>query len=199
MIPIAGITIYLVFFTTTGSSSDDQALGCALLSYLCYASDYILLTDVQRQLRLKGQPTPAFDLPLKSRLWWGVQLHFGPRGVGWTHEPKLPPRPPQTTRRGFVVSQLLWASFYILLNDIAGIHNRWNPSFSKDGPPLTQGSWTWRAVGVLGFATAASATLCTLHCLLSALSVTIGMSEPQEWPHLFGPLGESYTVRRFWG
>lgn len=38
-----------------------------------------------------------------------------------------------------------------------------------------------------------------LYCLAGILAVGSGLSSPEMWPPVFGPLEDSYTVRKFWG
>lgn len=38
-----------------------------------------------------------------------------------------------------------------------------------------------------------------LYCLAGLLAVGSGLSTPELWPLAFGPLRDSYTVRKFWG
>ncbi|KAF8205964.1 hypothetical protein K438DRAFT_1963744 [Mycena galopus ATCC 62051] len=70
---------------------------------LIMASDYILLTDIQRDLRQVPDPVdtrspritfPSTEkAPLGTRFKWALQLFFSPRGVGWAHEPRFAQTP----------------------------------------------------------------------------------------------------------
>ncbi|KAF4958081.1 hypothetical protein FSARC_11117 [Fusarium sarcochroum] len=37
------------------------------------------------------------------------------------------------------------------------------------------------------------------HACAAVVSLTIGLSQPEDWPHLNGPMSACYTVRGFWG
>ncbi|KAF5001564.1 hypothetical protein FDECE_10912 [Fusarium decemcellulare] len=37
------------------------------------------------------------------------------------------------------------------------------------------------------------------HACAAFVSLLLGLSKPEDWPHLNGPIGASYTVRGFWG
>ncbi|KAF7360704.1 MBOAT-2 domain-containing protein [Mycena venus] len=102
-VPILLLTAY-VFGCTTGTFNGDYYLGATWFPWFFFASDYILLTDVQRTLRqvpLKHASTtragevevPIEKAPLWRRLRWGISLLMTPRGVSWVHEPTaaLPP------------------------------------------------------------------------------------------------------------
>ncbi|KAJ4148309.1 hypothetical protein LMH87_002786 [Akanthomyces muscarius] len=45
-------------------------------------------------------------------------------------------------------------------------------------------------------------TYCVIYILIhvpAVVSVVLGMSAPEFWPHLFGPMSALYTIRGFWG
>jgi hypothetical protein len=197
---ITGIAYHLIFNTTTGSVTD-YVLGSAIASNVFAASDYILLTDVQRELRLLDQHEPTFDLPLNFRLKWALKLLFSPRGVGWTHEPKsvIRPHPGPMPRAEFVVYQLAWTAFFILLYDASYTYMLGNPSFAPGGPSLAAYGWSWRCLNVLVHGVSAATQLSMQYGLLSVVTTVLGLSKPQDWPPLFGFWSDGYTLRRFWG
>lgn len=197
--PIAGISCYLVFFTTSGIVTSDYALGSVILAFLCIASDYVLLTDVQRELRAASHSQPPHSL--WSRIRWAAQLFASFRGIGWEHEPTsfIRPRPRPSSRAAFVASQLLWAVWYILLFDLANLYSRWNPSFAKGGPSLAAFGWFWRSLNIFGWVVPAVTQMSIQHTLSSAISVATRTSDPKDWPHWFGFWSDAYTIRRFWG
>lgn len=45
-------------------------------------------------------------------------------------------------------------------------------------------------------------TYCLLdagYCFTSMISVAFDLTEPDEWPPLFGSIGDAYSIKRFWG
>ncbi|KAJ7757191.1 membrane bound O-acyl transferase family-domain-containing protein [Mycena maculata] len=182
------------------------------LSCLIMGSDYILLTDVQRELRQLPDSTDRRaatsksqqyieSAPLTWRLKWALHLFLDVRGVGWAHEPRaaLPGSraPPNTSRITFLVSQTARMLATILLFDLVNLHTRWNPAFGQR-MGLEAVDWPWRVVGTVGWAAGAYAGLALPHQAASIVCVAIGVSLPQDWPPLFGGLADAASVRTFW-
>lgn len=207
--PILALTVYVLCFTTTGKFDSDYYLGLQWLTYFWTASDYIIFTDVQRELRqvTLNPAHPADKTPIEQgSLWrrtqWAVSLFSSPRGVGWAHEPTsvLPPHPPlDIPRVTFVIQRLSYAFAIFLLHDAANLHVRWNDVYRPDGPGYTGRGWPGRFVAAIGYGTSAYSAMMLLSILLSALTVAVGLSRPEEWPLLFGGPREAWTIRRFWG
>jgi len=173
----------------------------AVMILLLSASDYLLLTDVQRELRLIGQSKSISDAPLSDRLIWAFKLVTGPRGIGWAHEPTavLPPRPTTLTRGQFIVSRIKWLVFYALVFDVGQMLARHNPSFQQTAPPLAEQGLLWRSYTMFTFFIISPTFLIMGWNLIPSLVfVTAGFSEPSEWPHLFGSMSEAYTIHNFW-
>ncbi|KAF8815354.1 hypothetical protein BYT27DRAFT_7080138 [Phlegmacium glaucopus] len=192
---IASLWIYIVFF----SDPPADYFAIAFITMHFFRSlDYILLRKYQRELQPSGQK-PLSEMPLNKRLWWATSLAENPRGIGWTHEPTLhiPPRP-SSTRGKFILSQLMWLVFYIFQFDISNIFTRKNPCFATGGPSLTAFGWLWRSTA-WSFVFSAYSMLSLVYTAYSIISVTIGISEPRDWPHLFGSPLDAYTVRNCWG
>ena len=189
--PIAVIATFLLFRFNV------EAVTVLLLS----ASDFLLLTDVQRELRLIGQPKSISDAPLSDRLIWAVKLVTELRGIGWAHEPTaaLPPRPITLTRGQFIVSRVKWLVLYALLFDVGQMLARHNPSFQETAPPFAEQGLLWRCYTMfIFFITSTPLLIIGLNLIPSLIFVTAGFSQPSEWPHLFGSLFEAYTIHNFW-
>ncbi|KAJ3502912.1 hypothetical protein NLJ89_g8676 [Agrocybe chaxingu] len=204
-VPFSSICIYLTYYTSLRDPVGDYGMGAYLMTQFFAALDFLILTDVQKELKLMGQKGSVADKPLKTRLVWGLKLLGSPRGVGWTYVPtSIIPTPPKpsTTRRQFIVSRLLELAANLLLYDLNGFVMRANPCMRANGPSFWDtGSgwgWRWRAAG-LSYTVAAWINVNVLHILYSVLSVGLGATEPREWTPLYGRLWDAYTVRRFWG
>jgi len=192
---IAAITCYCYFHLTPRNGQLDS-----LLINLFIATDFILLTDVQRELRQVGQQEPISKFGLWTRLKWAAHLFISFRGIGWVHEPRsvLPPHP-NLTRSQFLTSRLLRLVAVALINDVATTMIRLDPFLAKDAPPFAQQPWSRRFWGVFIFVAASSSYMAAWHFFCSLVSVGSGWSKPDMWPDIFGKWSDAYTVRRFWG
>ncbi|KAJ7064700.1 membrane bound O-acyl transferase family-domain-containing protein [Mycena amicta] len=206
-IPVLLLTVYTLF-SSKGRFLDDYYMSLNWLTYFWTASDYILLTDVQRELRqVPVHPQDKLTNGVENgslwrRVCWANSLFLSPRGVGWAHEPTttLPPHPPaDTPRTRFILTQLRTAVVLFLLHDLCNIHVRSNPMFYPDGPGWRADGWPWRFVVVLSWGLSASSAMCLLYTLMSVLAVGTRLSQPDAWPALMASPGEAYTIRRFWG
>ena len=193
--PIALFTWYCYFHLTPNDANLES-----LLANFFVAIDFILLTDVQRELRQVGQKEPIWKFGLWERLQWAVQLLFSPRGIGWDHEPKnvLPPHP-NLTRRQFLSSRLLRLVAAVLINDVTTHCTRLDPFFAKDAPPFSQQPFPWRFLGVVLFVVMSASYMNAGYNFCSLVMVGSGLSKTEMWPDLFGKWSDAYTIRRFWG
>jgi hypothetical protein len=191
---IAAINSYC-YFGGPNDSLDNQ-----LVYQIFVALDYILLTDVQRELRQVGQREVISNSRLWVRLQWGLQLLLAGRGVGWAHEPNfILPSHPNLTHAQFIKSRLLQLAVTVLQNDIVFTLASTDPGFAKEAPPFNQQPLSWRLWAVAVFWFKAKSFLNLLYIALGLVSVGTGLSEPNLWPDAFGKWTDAYTVRRFWG
>jgi hypothetical protein len=196
----AGLNFYCYFLNPTDDDFTNEALRSTVASHIVIASDYILLTNVQHELRQVGQQESISNAGLMSRIKWALQLFTGNRGVGWTHEPTsvLPTRP-NLTRVQFIVSRLGWLATCFLMTDAASILIRANGFSVRDAPPFVEQPLAWRFLNVFLFATVWSLNMTIAHTWCSIIAVGSGLSPPDMWPHLMGKWSDAYTIRRFWG
>lgn len=189
----------LVLYQLYSNPNDDPRIDAVLLLYTFVASDFIILTDVQHELRRAGQPEPISSASFLTRLHWALRLLCSPRGVRWSHEPKrvLPPRP-RLTRGRFIISQLFWLAFYITLIDAGNVVIKSTSIFAKGSIPTASRPWRWQMFGVILFTVVAASAVSVIHIILSIVGVGSGISEPEGWPHIFGKWTDVYAVRNFW-
>ncbi|KAJ7181595.1 membrane bound O-acyl transferase family-domain-containing protein, partial [Mycena crocata] len=205
-LPLLLMSPYLLSLST-GYPTLDYCIAAAWFPYLFAASDYILLTDVQRELRMVKPPQRADALietaPLSSRIAWATQLFGSTRGIGWAHEPRYanPPRPDPSTPRGtFVRRQLTEAVAIAALCETVNFFNtRCNPALYAGGPSLAAYGWFWRYLVVWTWAIPMAALAICGHNLNAAFSVATGASDPEDWPPYMGSLALAWSVRNFWG
>ena len=197
-IPIASICIYQTFFCASSNPMSDYFSVFNFISTFFISLDFILLRKYQPELQPLGQK-PLSKMPFKDRLWWSFSLSLNPRGIGRTHEQtrSLPPRPSSTPGK-FILSQLMWMVYYLLQIEISNIFVRANPCFAIGGPSLTAFGWLWRST-VWQYVLLSYSVLSLIYTASSIVSVAVGMSEPRDWPHLFGSPLKSYTLRNCWG
>ncbi|THU83559.1 hypothetical protein K435DRAFT_784138 [Dendrothele bispora CBS 962.96] len=194
-VPVAAVNTYCYLSTDSENSLRVQVLLDTLT-----ASDYILLTDVQREFRQVGQREPISSAGIWPRFKWALQLWISPRGVGWNFEPKssLPPHP-NLTKLEFLRSRFISLALALIGNDIAFILASSDPGFSKHAPAFHKQPVTWRLYATALFFFRTRSALTVNYLMISLLCVGTGMTEPSSWPDLFGKWGHSYTLRRFWG
>ena len=202
-LPIAVISCYLVCYTTTGDVTVDQGLGTVILIQLMVATDYILITDVQRDIYPKDQPPgmkgAEADIPLMKRFRRALSLYTTPRGIGWSFEPRTLPKPSMKPRFAFVSSRIARALAGTLIRTFASVMINSNPALSGNTLSVRDMGWFYHTMGVFAFALNAVAQIDTVHCVVAAFCVGVGISGPQEWLDLFGSPFDAYSVQRFWG
>ncbi|KAG7439366.1 uncharacterized protein BT62DRAFT_1081637 [Guyanagaster necrorhizus] len=171
-------------FTTTHHPVADYFLGSVYGGSILLGSDYILLTEPQKELRLKGHKDAVDSAPLPEKFRWGIRLWSSLRGVGWTHAPNrlCAPASPERTRLVFIRWRLLVVGMNVFLLDAMSIYNRDNPAFLSDGISMADRPWLLRYVDLLAWVWTSQAQMRILHGV-----------DP------FGSSFDAYTLRRFWG
>ena len=179
----------------------EYSFACLFFSQLFIASDYILLTDVQRELFLKGQKEPAFRLSLFERIKWGASLFINHRCVGWSHEPTyaLPPRPSSLTRQKFISQELGRLAQDLVLFEVLTTYSNRSGYFLSNGRSMAADGLFWRMVNVLVYGNSAIVSMNMSHRFVGILGVLLGYVEPQDWVPMFGSRRDAYTLQKFWG
>ncbi|KAJ7034142.1 membrane bound O-acyl transferase family-domain-containing protein [Mycena alexandri] len=203
-LPLLLMSPYLLSLST-GYPTMDYCIATAWFTYLFAASDFILLTDVQRELRIM-KPSQRADEPiehasLRRRIAWALKLFTSTTGVGWEHQPRYPLRPsPSIPRRIFVRDQLLQA--LLTGATFEGVnyyfHTR-HPSLYAGGPSLTSFGWLWRYQTIWAWSVPLAASSICVQSLSAAYSVGTGASGPEDWPPFMGSFALAWSVRNFWG
>ncbi|KAJ7167814.1 membrane bound O-acyl transferase family-domain-containing protein [Mycena filopes] len=203
-LPILLMSPYLLTLGS-GYPTLDYCVATIWFTYLFAASDFILLTEVQRELRIVKPPQradqPIEHAPLMQRILWALKLFSSTTGVGWEHEPRYPPRPsPLIPRRTFVRDQLLQALLMAATFESVNYYfSTRHPSLYAGGPSLTSSGWLWRYQAIWAWCVPlATASICG-HSLNAAYSVGTGASGPEDWPPFMGSLALAWSVRNFWG
>ncbi|KAF6763391.1 membrane bound O-acyl transferase family-domain-containing protein [Ephemerocybe angulata] len=206
-VPVAGLTLFFLFFTATSDMVNDYSLGSWIASNLFVMADYLVLTDVQNTLRKKGPQAHPTNLissaPFSTRLRWAFDLFTSARGVGWQHESTAHIRKQRGgkavhTRLDAVVQHLVGLARCLALYVLGDVAMQLNPSFRTDGPPFGAQVW-WLRPTVLGHALAARGAIDAVYCGAGIVSVVSGLSEPDAWPPLFGSFVDAWSVQNVWG
>jgi hypothetical protein len=112
----------------------------------------------------------------------------------------IPPSP--TLPRGaFIRSRLIRALGYFILIDVGEAYIYYNPLFSLTGGKalsITSQGYLLCCLSIIAHGIMPYGMLNFQHSLLAVVSVSAGLSNPGQWPNLFGSLSDAYTVRRFW-
>ena len=174
-------------------------IGISTTTLLVYASDLILFSEPQISLRRERQRKPACEMTLPERLYWAASLIFDWRGVQWSCEiPNL--QRSHLSRWAFIKSKLCGALAVFLIRGMVYFCLRRNPAYNGiDGERLGAHGFLWQTLNVLIFWSCVGASLYVTHSVASAFAVAVGLSEPRDWPDIFGPWLRTTTVRRFWG
>jgi hypothetical protein len=192
-----------MLYTYTDNVFMDYTTNLCHATNLFMMSDFLLLTDVQNELRKKGQVSPISERPFWDRFKWSFDLYTSFRGVGWEHEatPYIPwPRTKRLyrSRFHFILRQLLEICRISGLHMLGDLLMELNPSFHKPYPRFSAQKW-WVRPTLLGHAVTVLSSLSTLYCVSSIVLATAGLSEPSQCPPLFGSFGEAYSVHYLWG
>ncbi|KAF8887536.1 membrane bound O-acyl transferase family-domain-containing protein [Infundibulicybe gibba] len=197
---LAALHAYMLTTRTdrTGEPMVDYHIGVGVTFLLLNASDYLFVTHAQRDLHRLDQKTPIPALPYLGRLRWALDLVLNPRGVNWTFgTARL--EYSQQRRWEFVRAQLRRAVGCFVVYDIASLADRARTVYLA-GRELDGAEWFfWRTVGVLIFWASSRTAISITHTLLSVIAVVLGISQPRDWPKLFGPWWKLDSVGAIWG
>ncbi|CAA7262054.1 unnamed protein product [Cyclocybe aegerita] len=196
------LSIVLVPSPTPLTATTEFQLGFIGAQYLSRACYLVFFTkNPLQELQQKGQNIPAAGLDIVSRLRWSLNLILNTRGANWSCEVRGLRRSSIHTRWAFVWSQLKWAATFFLLRDaleFAVRHNNAVGALHEQG--ILDAQWVlWRTFNGVLFFFSLYALMQSTHVLGAAIFVSLGISEPSDWPWWFGPLDETVTVRKFWG
>jgi hypothetical protein len=174
------------------------------------ASDLILLDSFNspklRDSEVADKISPI-DLPVWERVTRSIELLWNPRGVGWNF--RLPeavmPAQADASRGSFIRALILRLIVLYLLFDAKEAVQHLTPEFQNvmaaepGTPSLVEQDYGMRFMVVLGWAVAGFAVVDAQHVALSLVSVSLGMSEPKDWPNMMGDVRGASCIRRAWG
>ena len=175
--------------------------GTSLATRVAIASDFILLTDVQNELRLQNDKRQISSAPLRERMSWAFRLMTTSRGIGWAHEctTRIPPKPQNISRWAFVISKILWAGYYYILDDLVQIPFQRNFAVVRGEVGIEGLTGLFARATFLVYLAEVYIGMNMVYNILAAVTVSVGLSDPKDWPAIFGYWSDAYTVGRFWG
>lgn len=185
-----GALLWHAFQTTaqdfTGNRVTNAIFFCCLLLQYLRAIDVILLAP--------PPPYPPADAIEAFNVLWNMRDVGGPRQIA-----RIPPnryscpgRGP--SRPGFLTRHAIsLACAYVLLELITLAPPRGAAPASVAEAVLT------RVLATAAFWITLSLFLSLIYDVLAITQVTLFLSEPADWPPLFGRLVDAWSVRQFWG
>ena len=202
MVPIVLGALHYFRLTLENPSPFECFYAASIVSQLFQASSHILTIDVQREMFIKGQKSPAYRLPLVERLKWALKLGFSLRCIGWNNEPTnaFPPPPSASmTRMAYLNQQIRALVRDLVIYDAFITYAKRIPSAAAGGHSIAEQEIHWRAITVLVMGLAGSVHISLPHRVYCILCVSFGVYQPHECVPLFGDFRDAYTLRRFWG
>lgn len=177
-------------------------LECLLLLRIDAATLATLAVHDPRSSATKNQ-----SASIGGKIWQALSLSCNARRIGtpWQVKSVYPRKGPQTKWR-FVMHVLPRVVLGYIVVDVL---NQGPAPEAALISPAKQTAWRlWTLTGEdVGFRLAATMAFWTitysiLYVMMHSValvSVVLGMSGVEFWPHLFGPMREAYTLRGFWG
>ncbi|KAF8315184.1 hypothetical protein DL93DRAFT_2166887 [Clavulina sp. PMI_390] len=141
------------------------------------------------------------SLTFQSRLRWAFTLTFNPRMIGTNVQAAnvIPLSPSlSSSRYNFCMDRLFILAKSALIMGPMAMIPKYFPSV-LDAATKTSPTIVERMLVTSGGLIFNWNLLNSGQCLLAFLAVALRVSEPDEWPDLFGALGDAYTLRRAWG
>ncbi|KZT01306.1 uncharacterized protein LAESUDRAFT_731292 [Laetiporus sulphureus 93-53] len=191
-----------VFLYTTGDAQKNYSIGCTVMGHTLTAFHLLCLSDPLNDFRHERDKIPPSEMSYARRVHWAFCIIFNFRGVGWTYQvANVPPRSSEG-KWTFVRQKLLTAFRWFLLVDFTQAYQRAHPLFSRQAADIfslaTQG-YVQRCINIFVRLSSPVALIGLQYALLAAIVVALGISEPGDWPDMYGRWSDAYTVRRFWG
>lgn len=130
---------------------------------------------------------------------WAARTVTTLRGIGWNVQVKgIPDHPDAYTGRWIFVRRSLLRSAISQCRRLISVYAIGLAIAARESPRLSASSWIWSVV--IGWAGGSWAYngVDAAYNLGAALTVAVGLCEPWEWPPMFGPLKEAWSVRQMW-
>ncbi|KAK8076794.1 hypothetical protein PG994_004066 [Apiospora phragmitis] len=173
----------------TGNGVTNAVLFSCLCIQLLRAADILLLDPY---------PDPPSDIIEAFNALWNMREVGTPRQIAHLPKSNYAPKPGYgpSRPRFFLRSGMALIISYLVLEVITTM-KRSAADGSKVPSILAQARA--RIMGVCAFWFVLTLYLSLIYSTIATSQVLFFMSEPGDWPPLYGPLAEAWSVRRFWG
>jgi hypothetical protein len=185
-----------------------NALHC--LHVLCVLQIDVL--DVEREMKRQGKKRNHYI----DYLYWMFMTMLSARGINSTYQIKYVPDSPFKTipsKPRFLIRQLAIILFQYCAIDLVTsqpppkeeVLRIFGPGkerlfFRPAGLPVTTEDMIFRVVvSLMAWLIMGRMVLDIAYRVLSVVFVGLGVTEPQEWPPMFGSIRDAYTLRGYWG
>ncbi|KAK8021974.1 hypothetical protein PG993_012741 [Apiospora rasikravindrae] len=177
-------------FSLTGNGVTNSVVFSCLCVQLLRAVDILLLDP---------RPDSPSDIIDAFNTLWNMREVGTYRQISHLPEDSKVPKPgcgPQRPRFFLRSGSVIMVS-YLVLEAITAIV----PAAADciQVPNTLLGNATARVAGVAGFWLVVSLYLSLIYNILATSQVLLFMSEPVDWPPLYGAVREAWSIRRFWG
>lgn len=136
------------------------------------------------------------------KLRWATAFAISLRGVRWNHQVKNVPAPPPTTKAAFLVQQICDALTALVVTDVLlqlSIRLFWSRAIDSKYHTIRDEDWWWSFSKAAVYGAGPYWFMRLQYDVLSLVAVGMGLSQPADWPPLYGRIRDVTTVRLFWG
>ncbi|KAK8044777.1 hypothetical protein PG993_004801 [Apiospora rasikravindrae] len=143
-----------------------------------------------------------------KKLSWAILLTVNQRGVRWNYQVKNVHPVRVKARAGFLALQAWNFAKCVLISDLLFSLSRRLFFTAPDGLvgavnshelTLKHPDWRWSFSRALVFGALPYFMLTMQYSVLAFTGVATGLTRPEDWPPIFGPISKVTTVRSFWG
>ncbi|KAF2446664.1 hypothetical protein P171DRAFT_430761 [Karstenula rhodostoma CBS 690.94] len=147
-----------------------------------------------------------------AKLRWAAAQLVNPRLVRWNLEAKNVPRPTVSSKATFLCAQTAALLKMVLATDLLlqlGIRLFWTPPAARPGArfavsdskylSIRDPDLGWGFAKTLVFACGPYFFMSMQYVAVSLIAVALQLSQPIDFPPLFGNVADATTVRAFWG
>jgi hypothetical protein len=150
-----------------------------------------------------------------AKIVWALGLVINLRGIGWNHQVRNVPQLSQKekhSRTQFLVLRVYKTLYSFFMADL--VNHLWMELFyvGDTGHGYTQigavnskyltlkdPDWTWRLVKTIIWGAFPYYFISLQYNTISVVAVSLKISEPEDWPLMFGKISHVTTIRAFWG